>query len=228
MPRTLMRIPTRLRLALTLATHPKHGREIIRLRVANAALRKAVNNGFQKTADWASLAAQNAVKAGKAEAEAAHLRAEHERLLEQLELANTDMASMEAETHRATRSADFHRQRAENLELEVARLRASGSSAPEDDAEDLTAEAAVLARLAEATARDGSPLAAAREVFVSADGDVFHGWVLDATDAWHEAPRNEHGAIPLDEHISYMLAKVAPAIVEHARRTTRALEGAAR
>lgn len=37
----------------------------------------------------------------------------------------------------------------------------------------------------------------------------------DAVDAWHEAPRNEHGLVILDDHMRYVLAAVLPA---HERR----------
>ncbi|GAA4209546.1 hypothetical protein GCM10022252_76220 [Streptosporangium oxazolinicum] len=47
-------------------------------------------------------------------------------------------------------------------------------------------------------------------------------WVLDATEAWHEAPRNHLGHIALDELMAFILARVAPTIQADAAARQRA------
>lgn len=50
--------------------------------------------------------------------------------------------------------------------------------------------------------------------------DVPDELVDDAVDAWHDAPRNEHGLIPLDDHMRHILATVVPTIRQAERSRT--------
>jgi hypothetical protein len=45
--------------------------------------------------------------------------------------------------------------------------------------------------------------------------------VADAVDAWHDAPVNEHGGIPLDEHMAFILAVVVPTVAAQERADER-------
>ncbi len=42
-------------------------------------------------------------------------------------------------------------------------------------------------------------------------------WILDAVDAWHEAPRNENDLALLDDEMAFVLSRVAPKIADQAR-----------
>ncbi len=44
----------------------------------------------------------------------------------------------------------------------------------------------------------------------------------NAVDAWHEAPRNEHGLVILDDHMRYVLAAVLPAHAAQVRERVAA------
>ncbi|MFF3665398.1 helix-turn-helix domain-containing protein [Microtetraspora malaysiensis] len=56
--------------------------------------------------------------------------------------------------------------------------------------------------------------------------EISEAWVLDAVDAWHDAPRNHHGHVALDELMRFVLGRVAPVIAEQARSQERAAMGA--
>lgn len=295
----MIRIPARLRLAATLIRHPVHGREIARLRQGNAALRKAIGTSLQKTAEWAGIAAQNAVKAGQAQAEVARLRAgeadapadagrtptpaewirawndaDAKTRRETAEAILRDTANAErcfADNHRG-RIAQLH-ERADHAERMVkkvfdrARLvfpedtalryfhaptdldrmaevveRAIGlivnpayvETFPQADgpkAEEIrranAEEARVLDMLAARTRRGAVPVEAARAVFGpgAEEEHVFDEWVNLAAAAFQEMPDQDPPL--LDDMLAHVLAAVAPAIMEHGRRTARTLEGAA-